>query len=219
MTSVEFGERDFRDVEKALVDLPGGSCIEWALDWRANAPRLNRPGGRGFRRWTGDREVGTSGLVLDAQARFDREVEGGRPPLPLSRSGHGSIGRGRQSTNASFARHRENRPCNRADSGSAARVTTPLALASDTAASRRSSPGARHSPVTGAASKRFRGPAERIHLPTGVHRHRARRGPALGDASSMARFAVAGRACGLCGQLIRDCEVASSGRRTIITVQ
>lgn len=44
----------------------------------------------------------------------------------------------------------------------------------------------------------------RFHLPAGVHRHRAQRSPALRDASSMARFAVAGRACGLCGQLIRE---------------
>ena len=37
--------------------------------------------------------------------------------------------------------------------------------------------------------------------PTGTA-HCALRGPALGDAIAMARFAVAGRACGLCGQLI-----------------
>jgi hypothetical protein len=46
----------------------------------------------------------------------------------------------------------------------------------------------------------------------------AQRGPALDGASSLARFAVAGRACGLCGQLIRDCETTSSDRWAIITV-
>jgi hypothetical protein len=45
-------------------------------------------------------------------------------------------------------------------------------------------------------------PSERSHLTTGVHRHRARRGPALGVASVGTRYAVAGRACGLCRQLI-----------------
>jgi hypothetical protein len=35
ITSVELGERDFRDVERTLVDLPGGSCIEWIVEWRA----------------------------------------------------------------------------------------------------------------------------------------------------------------------------------------
>ena len=35
ITSVELGERDFRDVEKTLVDLPGGSCFEWTVEWRA----------------------------------------------------------------------------------------------------------------------------------------------------------------------------------------
>ena len=44
-------------------------------------------------------------------------------------------------------------------------------------------------------------PAERPHLTTGAHKPRAQRGPALGDASAKARFAVAGKACGLCGQL------------------
>jgi len=85
------------------------------------------------------------------------------------------------------------------------------------AASRRRSPGARRSPVTGAASRDGGGPAERFHLPTGVHRRRARRGPALGYASEWARFAVAGRACGLCGQLIRA-SAAMRGVLAIITV-
>ena len=87
------------------------------------------------------------------------------------------------------------------DSGSAARVTTPLRSLVTRVPSHRDSPGARRSPVTGAATRAYGGPAERPHLPTVVHRHRARRGPALGDASAKARFAVAGRACGLCGQL------------------
>jgi len=35
ITSVELGERDFRDVERTLVDLPGGSCVERIVEWRA----------------------------------------------------------------------------------------------------------------------------------------------------------------------------------------
>jgi len=187
------------------------------VERRAETRPLNRPCGRWSGRWTDDLSVGALDPVLGAQARFDETSRVG-DPLPLSRSGHGWIGRGRQFRNASFARHHENRRQCRADYGSAARVTTPLRSLVTRAASRRRSPGARHSPVTGAASRCHRGPAERFHLPTGVHRHRARRGPALGDASSMARFAVAGRACGLCGQLIREWGAASSGRRAIITV-
>jgi hypothetical protein len=61
-------------------------------------------------------------------------------------------------------------------------------------------------------------PAERPHLTTGVHRHRATRGPALGVASGGARYAVAGRACGLCGQLKWMRVAASSGLLPIITV-
>jgi len=39
ITSVELGERDFRDVERTLVDLPGGSGIEWIVEWRAGLTR------------------------------------------------------------------------------------------------------------------------------------------------------------------------------------
>ena len=79
ITSVELGERDFRDVERTLVDLPGGSCIEWIVEWRAGAHRMNRRVSRRLGRWTDDPEVGASGSVLDAHARFDPEVEDGRP--------------------------------------------------------------------------------------------------------------------------------------------
>ena len=59
-------------------------------------------------------------------------------------------------------RHHENRRHCRADYGSAARVTTPLRSLVTRAASRRRSPSARHSPVTGAASRRSCGPAGRV---------------------------------------------------------
>ena len=39
--------------------------------------------------WTDDPGVGALRAVLDAQARCDRMVEGGRPLVPLIRSGHG----------------------------------------------------------------------------------------------------------------------------------
>lgn len=78
----------------------------------------------------------------------------------------------------------------RADYGKAARVTTPLRLLVTRAASRRRRPGARRSPVTGPASMASGVPSARAHLPTGAHRHRARRGPALGDASVGPRLAV-----------------------------
>ena len=78
ITSVELSERDFRDVEKSLAELPDGSTIEWIMKKQAGARRLSRPGGRRFGRWTDDREVGALGSVLYARARFDVEVEDGR---------------------------------------------------------------------------------------------------------------------------------------------
>jgi len=77
------------------------------VERRAEARPLDRPCGRWAGRWTGDLSVGALDPALGAHARFDETSRVG-DPLPLSRSGHGWIGCGRQSRNASFTRHREN---------------------------------------------------------------------------------------------------------------
>ena len=76
ITSVELGERDFRDVEKKLVALPDGSGMERFVKCRAGARRLNRPNGRSRGRWTDDHEAGALDSVLDAHAQFDAERRG-----------------------------------------------------------------------------------------------------------------------------------------------
>jgi hypothetical protein len=113
----------------------------------------------------------------------------------------------RQSNNASFARHSENRPQDRVVSRSATRVTTPLALASDTGGFAAWQPlrqdFACHRASHWMTRARLRSGSTCPQGPTGIA---LERDPALGDASFRARFAVAGKACGLCGQLDLDCR-------------
>lgn len=77
-----------------------------------------------------------------AHARFDTLSRVGNP-LPLSRSGHGLFAILWQSRNRSLARHFEIPPADRAVTGDAARVTTPLRSLVTRAAYRRSTASAR----------------------------------------------------------------------------
>ena len=98
-------------------------------------------------------------------------------------------------------------------SGIATRVTTPLTLASD-AGSFATSQAQRQDYACHRARKGLR---ERLRIdttcPQGPTGTALKRGPALGVASIGARFAVAGRARGLWGQLVlRHWRAASDPR-------